>query len=103
MPLAQRLARLSAGLGGHQAGPLRGFSGIAPGFLTAAYSDPESGLTVAVSFNSSTASDGFAASAARALAAIAVEQGAAAGATGLPQLPWTADGERGAVQGARPC
>lgn len=93
---------LLAGLGGHEAGPLRGFSGIAPGFLTAAYSDPESGLTVAVAFNSSTAGEGFAASTARGLAAIAVEQGAATGATGLPQLPWTFDGERGAVQGAQP-
>lgn len=94
---------LRAGLGGHEAGPLRGFSGIAPGFLTAAYSDPASGLTVAVAFNDSTAGDGFAATTARALAAIAVEQGAASGATGLPELPWNAEGERSAVQGARPC
>ena len=43
-----RPAWLLAGLGGHQVGPLRGFSGIAPGFVTAAYSDPASGLTVAV-------------------------------------------------------
>ncbi|QHC59952.1 serine hydrolase domain-containing protein [Rathayibacter sp. VKM Ac-2760] len=93
---------LLAGLGGHQAGPLRGFSGIAPGFLTAAYSDPVSGLTVAVAFNSSTAGENFAAVAARGLAAIAVEQGAATGAAGLPQLPWTSDGERGAVQGTQP-
>ncbi|PPG71190.1 hypothetical protein C5E02_00340 [Rathayibacter rathayi] len=90
---------LRAGLGGYEAGPLRGFSGLAPGFVTAAYSDPLSGLTVAVSINSSTPGGDFAATVARALAAIAVEQGAAAGAEGLPQLPWTADGERGAVQG----
>ncbi|PPG19411.1 hypothetical protein C5C74_06730 [Rathayibacter sp. AY1E8] len=90
---------LRAGLGGHEAGPLRGFSGLAPGFVTAAYSDPVSGLTVAVSINSSTPGGDFAATVARTLAAIAVEQGAATGAEGLPRLPWTADGERGAVQG----
>ncbi|PPF67656.1 hypothetical protein C5C18_11115 [Rathayibacter tritici] len=100
-PIAQGQGRadyLRAGLGGHEAGPLRGFSGVAPGFVTAAYSDPVSGLTVAVSINSSTPGGDFAATVARALAAIAVEQGAAAGGDGLPQLPWTADGERSAVQ-----
>lgn len=93
---------LLAGLGGHQAGPLRGFAGIAPGFVSAAYSDPDSGLTVAVSFNSSTPGADFAAEAARGLAAIAVAQGAASGAEGLPGLPWTVDSERTAVLTAHP-
>ncbi|KQQ05422.1 MULTISPECIES: serine hydrolase domain-containing protein [unclassified Rathayibacter] len=93
---------LLAGLGGHQAGPLRGFSGVAPGFVTAAYSDPESGLTVAVSFNSSTPGADFAAEVARGLAAIAVSQAAAAGAEGVPALPWTIDSERNAVLTAHP-
>lgn len=85
---------LLVGLGGHEAGPLRGFSGVAPGFVTAAYSDPASGLTVAVSFNSSTAGADFAGNVARAMAAVAVEQGAASGAADVPVLPWTAEGER---------
>ncbi|WKK72195.1 serine hydrolase domain-containing protein [Rathayibacter oskolensis] len=85
---------LLAGLGGHQAGPLRGFSGVAPGFVTAAYSDPVSGLTVAVSLNSSTPGADFAANVARGLAAIAVAQ---PGAEGAPGLPWTVDSERNAV------
>ncbi|WP_139344545.1 hypothetical protein [Rathayibacter sp. VKM Ac-2630] len=67
---------------------------MAPGFVTAAYSDPVSGLTVAVSFNSSTAGADFAGNVARALAALAVEQGAASGAADLPVLPWTSEGER---------
>ncbi|WP_165759503.1 serine hydrolase domain-containing protein [Rathayibacter oskolensis] len=91
---------LLAGLGGHQAGPMLGFSGIAPGFVTAAYSDPGSGLTVAVSFNSSTAGADFAAEAARGLAAIAVAQ--AAGAEGTPTLPWSVDSERNAVLAGHP-
>ncbi|MWV57638.1 serine hydrolase domain-containing protein [Rathayibacter sp. VKM Ac-2754] len=85
---------LLAGLGGHQAGPLRGFSGVAPGFVTAAYSDPESGLTVAVSLNSSTPGPDFAANVARGLAAIAVAQ---AGEGTAPGLPWTVDSERTAI------
>lgn len=93
---------LLAGLGGHQAGPLRGFAGVAPGFVTAAYSDPASGLTVAVSFNSSTPGADFAAEAARGLAAIAVAQGAAGGAEGVPELPWNVDSERNAVLTAHP-
>lgn len=93
---------LLAGLGGHKAGPLRGFSGVAPGFVTAAYSDPDSGLTVAVSFNSSTAGADFAANAARALAAIAVEDASASGTEGLPGLPWTSGGERDATLSSHP-
>lgn len=91
---------LLAGLGGHQAGPLRGFSGVAPGFVTAAYADPASGLTVAVSFNSSTPGADFAAEAARGLAAIAVAQ--AGEVEGLPALPWNVDGERTAMLTTHP-
>src|SRR5690606_17426985 len=53
------------------AGPLLGGFGMVPGYLSAAYSDPETGFTVAVVLNNSTAGASPAAYLAWELAAIA--------------------------------
>ncbi|NQX12728.1 beta-lactamase family protein [Microbacteriaceae bacterium VKM Ac-2855] len=90
-------------LAGTVLGPMHGFSGSMPGFLTAAYSDPDSGLTVAVTMNNSTAGDGLAEEVAKGLAAIAVEAGAAAGAEGLPVLNWSGADQRAAIDARRVC
>jgi D-alanyl-D-alanine carboxypeptidase len=93
----------TADVGGTSAGVMHGFSGAAPGFLTAAYSDPESGLTVAISTNNSSAGAEFISNAALGLAAIVTEAGAAAGASGLPTLDWTSDDARGAIDAGAVC
>lgn len=43
------------GLGMELLGPLRGSSGAVPGYLSAVYTDPASGLTIVVALNNSTA------------------------------------------------
>ena len=80
------------GLGAEQMGPMRGGAGAIPGFLSATLSDPESGLTVVVMVNDSSAGAEFALALAQRLAAIAAE---APGVDGRPNtqsaLPWTAE------------
>lgn len=73
-------------------GPLIGQHGWTPGYATAAYSDPETGFTVAVVLNSSTAGSSVAAYLAWELAAIASKAPAASGQT-APEfgLPFTAE------------
>lgn len=93
----------TADVGGTSSGVLHGFSGTAPGFLTAAFSDPQSGLTVAISTNNSSAGTEFIANAARGLAAIVTASGAADGASNLPALEWTADNGREAIDAQRVC
>jgi D-alanyl-D-alanine carboxypeptidase len=78
------------GFGAFQIGPLRGQVGSIPGFSTAAFSDPESGLTVVVMLNSSSAAPKLVRALALELASYAV----AAPATGdrkKPEttLPWS--------------
>ncbi|GAA3755004.1 serine hydrolase domain-containing protein [Microbacterium kribbense] len=77
--------------GAVQAGPLVGQYGSAPGYLTAVFSDPGSGLTVAAVLNDSTAGRNAIFNLALELAAI----GSKTPATGSRQapavgLPWTA-------------
>lgn len=74
-----------------QAGSLIGQFGAVPGYLSAVFSDADSGLTVAVVLNNSAASGSVAADLAWQLAAIASKSPAAAGQT-APEagLPWTA-------------
>ncbi|MCH6230443.1 beta-lactamase family protein [Microbacterium sp. CFH 31415] len=74
------------------AGPLIGQFGAVPGYITAAFSDPSSGLTVAVVLNDSAANSGVGAQLAWELAAIASKAPAASGQT-APEagLPWTAE------------
>ena len=74
------------------AGSLVGQFGAVPGYITAAFSDPSSGLTVAVVLNDSAAGAGVGAYLAWELAAIASKAPAASGQT-VPEagLPWTAE------------
>ncbi|MHC2998175.1 serine hydrolase domain-containing protein [Microbacterium sp. HJ5] len=78
--------------GAAQAGSLIGQSGSVPGYITGAFSDPSSGLTVAVVLNNSASGGTAGASLAWELAAIASKAPAAAGET-PPEagLPWTAE------------
>ncbi|WP_130176153.1 serine hydrolase [Cryobacterium sp. SO1] len=79
------------GLGAEQLGPMRGGAGAIPGFLSATLSDPESGLTVVVMVNDSSAGAEFVLALAQRLAAIAA---AAPVVDGRPSIrsdvPWTA-------------
>lgn len=72
------------GFGFEKVGPLSGRSGSVPGTISAAYSDPQSGLTVVVALNNSSAGAGFAKALAFQLAAL----------TGA-ELPWSADDQGG--------
>jgi D-alanyl-D-alanine carboxypeptidase len=78
--------------GAIQMGPLIGQYGSTPGYLAAAFSDPESGLTVAVVLNDSSMGRGVIVDLSRELAAIASKapavDGAKAPAVGLP---WSAE------------
>ncbi|NYD54170.1 D-alanyl-D-alanine carboxypeptidase [Microbacterium pseudoresistens] len=73
-------------------GTMIGQHGWAPGYLTAGYSDPETGLTVAVVLNNANDMNGLVDLLARQLAAIASKAPAADGAT-APEfaLPFTAE------------
>ncbi|GAA4189626.1 serine hydrolase domain-containing protein [Gryllotalpicola kribbensis] len=85
------------GLGVEKMGPLIGHASAVPGYATAAYSDPKSGLTVVVMVNNSTPGANFARLVALQLASIASKAPAESGkkqpAIGLP---WTAQ-QLGAV------
>jgi len=86
------------------AGSLVGQAGKVPGYITAAFADPETGLTVAVVLNNSAASADVGAYLAWELAAIASKAPAAAGQT-APEagLPWTAEQYRQAIAAAAVC
>lgn len=92
------------GLGVQTLGPLVGHDGEIPGFLTAAYADPETGFTVVVMLNNSTAGKGFAQQLAMHLASIA-SKAPAAGSTSAPtiELPWSAEQATAALQAAAVC
>lgn len=78
------------GLGAAQLGPLRGSSGSIPGFMTAAYSDPTSGLTIVVMLNNSTAGASFASNLALQFASIVAAAPAVGSATAPAlELPWS--------------
>ncbi|MGI6879467.1 serine hydrolase domain-containing protein [Microbacterium sp. gxy059] len=85
-------------------GSLIGQQGSMPGYATAAYSDIDSGLTVAVVLNNSAASDVIAGSLARELAAIAAQAPATDGGD-RPEisLPWTVEQARESVSNAAVC
>jgi len=77
--------------GAVQAGSFVGEYGSARGYLTAAFSDPKSGLTVVVVLNNSTAGGSAVAALARELAAIAVQAPATSGEKAVAVgMPWTA-------------
>lgn len=78
------------GLGMQLVGPLRGAAGDTPGYLSAMYTDPNSGLTIVVALNNSTAGAGFAQALAERLASIASKVPAdRAGAKVVGALPWS--------------
>ncbi|WP_411720644.1 serine hydrolase domain-containing protein [Mycetocola sp.] len=80
----------SFGPGGVQMGPMRGQAGYIPGHISAMLSDPETGLTVVVLLNNSTAGSGFAQTLAMKLAAIAAKAQPAEGEKlPLVGLPWS--------------
>lgn len=87
-----------------QAGSLIGQSGSVPGYATAAFADPTTGLTVAVVLNNSGAGRDPALWLAWQLAAIASKAPAASGQT-VPEagLPWTAQQFRDAMTNAAIC
>ena len=78
-------------------GPLYGRSGAITGTLTAAYHDPESGFSVVVALNNSSAGAPFVKTLAFELAALATEAGAG------PELPWTAADQTAALASAAIC
>ncbi|HWI32398.1 MAG TPA: serine hydrolase domain-containing protein [Microbacterium sp.] len=90
--------------GAFLAGSLIGQHGTMPGYITAVYSDPGTGMTVAVVLNNSAAGAGLGASLAWELAAIASKAPAASGQT-APEfgLPWTAEQYHEAVTQAAVC
>jgi D-alanyl-D-alanine carboxypeptidase len=86
------------------AGSLVGQFGSVPGYLTAAFSDPDSGLTVAVVLNNSAGGGAFAQYLAWELAAIASKVPAPEGGT-APEagLPWTAQQYHDAIASSAIC
>ncbi|GAA1794486.1 hypothetical protein GCM10009748_32070 [Agromyces lapidis] len=78
------------GLGGAQYGPMRGTAGESAGSLTAAFTDPETGLTVVVALNNSTSGAAFVRETAFALASIGSKAKAFDGREQpLVELPWS--------------
>lgn len=95
---------LTVGGGVYHAGSLVGQYGAVPGYATAAFADPGTGLTVAVVLNNSAAGGNPALWLAWELAALASKAPAASGGT-TPEagLPWTAQQYRDAITGAAVC
>jgi CubicO group peptidase (beta-lactamase class C family) len=78
------------GIGGQQFGPMRGVAGESTGALTAAFTDPESGLTVVLALNNSTSGPTLVREAAFALASIASKSAPVEGREQpLVELPWS--------------
>ena len=94
---------LGYGLGAWQLGALRGSAGAIPGFLSAAFADPSSGLTVVVMLNNSTAGAGFVRALAQELAAIASKTPTTAGEPApAVGLPWSVEQAEAGLASA-PC
>jgi D-alanyl-D-alanine carboxypeptidase len=93
------------GLGAEQLGPLRGSAGEIPGYLSATLTDPESGMTVVVMVNDSSAGADFMLDLARRLAAIAALTPANTLESEVqpPILPWTADDATAAMREKAVC
>ncbi|WP_367948283.1 serine hydrolase domain-containing protein [Microbacterium hominis] len=87
-----------------QAGALTGQFGAVPGYITAAFADDETGLTVAVVLNNSAAGGGFGAYLAWELAAIA-SKAPATGSEPAPAagLPWTPEQYHDAITDGAIC
>ncbi|MGO4534840.1 serine hydrolase domain-containing protein [Leifsonia sp. 2MCAF36] len=92
------------GLGVQLLGPLRGSSGSVPGYLSAVFSDPSSGLTIVVALNNSTPGPAFAQSLAQRLASIVSKLPAEQkGAKRVASLPWSEQQAVDAMTASAPC
>lgn len=92
------------GLGMQQLGPLRGVSSAVPGYLSAAYADPGSGLTLVVALNNSTPGAEFAQSLAQRLASIVSKVPAdQKGVKVVGSLPWSEQQAATAMKTSAPC
>ncbi|WP_295125117.1 serine hydrolase [uncultured Leifsonia sp.] len=95
---------LGYGLGVQSVGPLRGGAAAVPGYLSAMYADPSSGLTIVAAVNNSTPGAGFAQALAQRLASIVSKVPAAQkGAKAVAALPWSEDQAVAAMKAAAPC
>jgi D-alanyl-D-alanine carboxypeptidase len=95
---------VAQGIGGTAYGPMRGTVSESTGALTAALTDPATGLTVVVSLNNSSAGWDFVRETAFALASVASKTPAASGETQpLVELPWSADQARQRMQELARC
>lgn len=93
-----------AGVGGFQYGPLRGVAGESTGALTAAFTDPESGLTVVVALNNSTSGAEFIREVAFALASISSKAAPAPERERpLVELPWSVEQASAKMQELAKC
>jgi D-alanyl-D-alanine carboxypeptidase len=103
-PISNAPEWITAGLGGMTFGPLRGTVSESTGALTAAMSDPATGLTVVISLNNSSAGEAFVREAAYALASVAAKAPAAGGETApLVELPWSAEQAAAGMQQLARC
>lgn len=92
------------GVGGGQFGPMRGTAGEAPGAITAAFTDPDSGLTVVVALNNSTSGEAFVREVAFALASIGSKAPAAPDhEQPLVELPWSLEQASANMQALAKC
>ena len=92
------------GLGGQLHGPLRGSSGAVPGYVSAVFSDPKSGLTIVVALNNSTPGAAFAQSLAQRLASIASKlPPKEKGLKAVASLPWSEQQTVDAMTKSAPC
>jgi D-alanyl-D-alanine carboxypeptidase len=92
------------GLGVQLLGPLRGSSGAIPGYASAMYSDPSSGLTIVVALNNSTPGAGFAQALAQRFASIVSKVPAATkGEKVVEALPWSEEQTVDAMTRSAPC
>jgi D-alanyl-D-alanine carboxypeptidase len=104
VPLGNRApAWQTYGLGMLKLGPLRGNVGEIPGFISAMFADPESGLTVVVALNNSSAGAVFAQELAQQLASIASKAPAKAGTNTIVALPWSEAQAVAAMKAAAVC
>ncbi|WP_348789519.1 serine hydrolase domain-containing protein [Leifsonia sp. NPDC080035] len=92
------------GLGMQLLGPLRGASGAIPGYVSAMYTDPGSGLTIVLALNNSTAGPGFAQALAERFASIVSKVPAdKKGAKVVASLPWSEQQAVDTMTKASPC
>jgi D-alanyl-D-alanine carboxypeptidase len=91
------------GLGAMQFGPLRGYDGEIPGFISAMLTDPKTGLTVVVVLNNSTSGSDFARMLALQLASIASTAPARSGSAPAIALPWSTKQAADALKGLAVC